>query len=204
MTDTLFLLVANYGAAILFVVTFLSCLAVPVPASLMMLTGGTFAASGDLALSTTSLAAYAGALGGDQLGYLIGRRGAGALDRWTAVQPARAALFDKARALTGRWGGAGIFFTRWLISPLGPYVNLAGGAAGLGWIRFTAWGAAGEAVWVVLYIGLGYGFASNIDAVAQIAGDASGLIAGGVVTIGLGLWLRATLMSHKIKKGQRL
>jgi len=50
MTDTVFILVANYGSLALFVITFLSCLAVPVPASLMMLTGGAFAASGDMGL----------------------------------------------------------------------------------------------------------------------------------------------------------
>lgn len=200
MTDTLFLLVASYGAAILFAVTFLSCLAVPVPSSLMMLTGGAFAASGDLLLTTTALSAYAGAIGGDQVGYLVGQRSTRTLDRWAADRPRRAVLLGKARSLIREWGGIGVFLSRWLVSPLGPYVNLAGGAAGIGWARFTVWGAAGEAVWVGLYTGLGYAFASNISAVAEIAGDASGLIAGGVVTLGLGLWLRAAMKRQERRR----
>lgn len=191
MTDTLALLVAEYGVATLFAVTFLSCLAVPVPSSLMMLTGGAFAASGDLQLSSTALLAYAGAIGGDQTGYLIGRVGGDALRGWTARRTVRVAMLNKAVVFTGRWGGAGVFLSRWLFSPLGPYVNLAGGAMGMGWGRFTVWGALGEALWVALYTGLGYVFAANIGVVAEFAGDASGLIASGVVTAGLGIWLHA-------------
>lgn len=191
MTDTVLVLLASYGSAALFAVTFLSCLAVPVPASLMMLTGGAFAASGDLLLTTTSLAAYMGALSGDQAGYLIGRSCAGSLERWAAARRTRAHLLARARASIDRWGGAGVFLSRWLVSPLGPYVNFAGGAGRMHWGRFSAWGAAGEAVWVGLYVGLGYVFSGSLIAVAAFAADVSGLIAGGVVAASLGLWLRA-------------
>lgn len=203
MTDTLYLLVADYGAATLFVVTFLSCLALPVPSSLMMLTGGAFAASGDLLLNSVLLAAYSGALSGDQLGYLIGRRGAGMLDRWIAAQPARVVLLNRARAMIVEWGGAGVFFSRWLFSPLGPYVNVTGGAAGIGWGRFTVWGATGEAVWVALYTGLGYAFAGNVTAAAELAGDASGLIVAGTLTIGLGAWLRLAWKDRRRDRAAR-
>ncbi|MBA1148753.1 DedA family protein [Ectothiorhodospiraceae bacterium WFHF3C12] len=190
MTDTLFLLVANYGALSLFVVTFLSCVAVPVPSSLMMLTGGAFAASGDLVLGSTALAAYVGALGGDQLGYFLGRSGAPALERWASRRRPRALLLGRARASIQRWGGLGVFLSRWLVSPLGPYVNFAAGAGKMHWLRFTVWGAAGEAVWVALYVGLGYVFARNLTAVAEFASDLTGLIAGGVVSVLLGVLLR--------------
>lgn len=196
MTDTVFILVANYGSLALFVVTFLSCLAVPVPASLMMLTGGAFAASGDLLLSSAILAAYSGALGGDQAGYLIGRSCAGALERWARARKSRAVLLDKARASVDGWGGMGVFFSRWLASPLGPYVNFAGGAGRMRWARFSAWGAAGELVWVGMYVGLGYAFSESLTAVAEFATDVSGVIAGGVVAVGLGFWLRGVHRRH--------
>ncbi len=188
--DTLFIIVANYGSVALFAVTFLSCLAVPVPASLMMLTGGAFAASGDLVLTTACLSAYAGALVGDQTGYLIGRSCVGPLERWAAVGRSRAFLLGRARASIDEWGGLGVFLSRWFVSPLGPYVNFAGGAGRMRWARFTAWGAAGEAVWVGLYVGLGYAFAESLPAVAEFAADFNGVIAGGVVAVGLGMWIR--------------
>lgn len=188
--DTVFFIVANYGSAALFAVTFLSCLAVPVPASLMMLTGGAFAASGDLVLTTAVLSAYAGALCGDQTGYLIGRSCAGPLERWAAAGRSRAFLLGRARASIDEWGGVGVFLSRWFVSPLGPYVNFAGGAGRMRWVRFSAWGAAGEVVWVGLYVGLGYAFAESLPAVAEFAADFNGVIAGGVVAMGLWMWLR--------------
>lgn len=190
MTDTLFLLVANYGGAALLLVTFMSCLAVPVPSSLMMLTGGAFAASGDLMLGTTALSAYIGAVAGDQAGYFLGRSGAPVLERWAAQRRSRTVLLGRARTSIQRWGGPGVFFSRWLVSPLGPYVNFASGAGEMRWVRFALWGAAGELVWVGLYVGLGYAFASNLTAVAEFAADLTGLFAGMAVTALLGLLLR--------------
>lgn len=196
MTDTVFLLVATYGSAALFAVTFLSCLAIPVPASLMMLTGGAFAASGDLPWVSVSLAAYAGALSGDQTGYLIGRSCAWWLEQWAEARRSRAALLARARASLDRWGGTGVFLSRWLVSPLGPYVNFAAGAGRMRWARFSAWSVAGETVWVALYVGLGYLFASSLTAVAEFAADLNGLVAGAVVAVGLGFWLRMMQKRH--------
>jgi len=200
MTDFLFQLVADYGTVFLFAVTFLSCLAVPVPASLLMLSGGGFAASGDLGLWSAVSASYLGAVSGDQLGYMLGRHGSGAFRGFEGRHPKRAAAFQRARNLTLTWGGSGVFFSRWLLSPLGPYVNFASGAAGLHWGRYLAWGAAGEAIWVALYIGLGYGFASRVGEFADLLGSASGLLSALALTVGLGLWLRHALRHHKFRK----
>jgi membrane protein DedA with SNARE-associated domain len=197
MSDWILLSLADYGLPLLFLTTALSCLALPVPASLVMLTSGAFSASGDLALVPTALAALAGALIGDQLGYFIGRAGQtrlhGHLDRY----PKRAALLARAVSLLRHRGGAGVFLSRWLFSPLGPYVNFAAGAAAVTWPRFTLWGAAGEALWVSLYVGLGYAFADNLSAVAEFASDISGLLAGLAVMTGSGLWLHRALHDHR-------
>ncbi|MEQ6885245.1 DedA family protein [Salicola sp. Rm-C-2C1-2] len=197
MTETVFTLVAQYGSGALFIVTFLSCLAMPVPASLMMLTGGAFAASGDMSLVTASLSAYGGALAGDQAGYLVGQSCAGWLERWAHARRSRAMLLARARASVDRWGGVGVFLSRWLVSPLGPYVNFAGGAGRMPWARFSIWSAAGEMVWVALYVGLGYLFAGSLTAVAEFAADLSGLVAGAVVAVGLGFWLRMMQKRHR-------
>lgn len=188
MTDTLLALVPEYGLWLIGAATFLSCLALPAPASLLMLAGGAFAAGGDLSLAATMAAAYLGAVLGDQTGFAIGRGGAGWL-RIGAAGGKRAQLVARARALVDRWGGIGVFLSRWLVSPLGPYVNFVSGAAGLGWGRFLGWSAAGEACWVALYTGLGFGFASRIEMIADLAGSISGFIAAGVVALALGLYL---------------
>ena len=186
MTDFLLGLIPQYGVALMFLATFLSCLALPVPSSLIMLTGGAFAAGGDLSLTSVSLGAWIGALFGDQTGFAIGRWGKHHIDALVDKYPKRAVLIEKARAFTQKWGGPGVYFSRWLVSPLGPYVNFLAGSARMNWARFTAWDAAGEATWVTLYVGLGYTFAGQIEAVADVLGNLSGALAAGLVTILLG------------------
>jgi len=192
MTEAILALVPVYGLALIAIATFLSCLALPIPASLVMLSAGGFAAVGDLVLWQAGAAALAGAIAGDQLGYQIGRVGARAL-AGHPLSPRRAALMAKAARYVHDKGAWAVFFSRWLVSPLGPYVNFAGGAAQLDWARFTRAGTAGETVWVTLYIGLGAAFADEILALADVMGTASGLLAALAVAAALALWLRAAL-----------
>ena len=68
MSDYLLSLVPAWGPWLLAITTFLSCLALPVPASLMMITAGGFVASGDLVRWQIGAAALIGAVLGDQTG----------------------------------------------------------------------------------------------------------------------------------------
>lgn len=193
MNDAFLGLVAVYGLPVVFIATFLSCLAVPVPTSLVMLAAGAFAASGDLSLWQVVAAAYAGAILGDQAGFRLGRTGGSHLASRLAAGPPRAALLDRARGAIDRWGGTGIFLSTWLFAPLGPWVNLLAGATGFGWARFTAWDSAGEAVWVTLYVGLGYLFADRITQIAGILGNSVGFLVAGLATIVLARMLLTRL-----------
>lgn len=197
MTDQLLALVPTYGLWLLVGIVFLSCLAVPVPSSIVMLTSGSFVGSGDLLLIPTFLAALGAAVAGDQVGYLIGKTGGGPLLERMASTKDRRAVLDKARNWIDAKGGPGVYFSRWLVSPLGPYVNFIGGATGLSWSRFTFWGALGEMTWVCIYVGLGLAFSDNISAVAELASDFSGMLAGGAVTLGLGWQIRQVLKKPK-------
>jgi membrane protein DedA with SNARE-associated domain len=169
MTAWLLALVPSHGAALVAIATFLSCLALPVPSSLVMLAGGAFAAAGDLGLMAVAGAALGGALAGDQAGYALGR--AGPVRRMGRLSPA---LMAEARGRLARGGWGAVFLTRWLFSPLGPWVNLAAGMAGMPWRRFSTASAAGEAVWVAIYTGLGWIFMDRIDALGASLGQAAG------------------------------
>lgn len=190
MTETVLDLMANYGVVILFVVTFLSCLCVPIPSSLMMLAGGSFAASGDLDTTATIAAAYGGAVLGDNTGYALARAFAGPLTRWLEAKPKRDKLRQNAQSYMDRKGGISVFLSCWLVAPLGPYVNLVSGITRLNWFRFALWGAMGEVFWVGIYVGLGYTFSDQITAIGTLLGNASGLIVTVLLTAFLGrrLW----------------
>jgi len=189
MTDWLLALVPQYGLWLLAATTFFSCLALPFPASILMLTAGGFAAAGDLVLWQAFVAAAAGGIAGDQVGYWAGRRfGTMALSRLRA-DPGRDKLLTRADGFIERRGVLAVFFSRWLVSPLGPYVNLIAGSTAFGWTRFTTAGVAGESVWAGLYVGTGYGFAGNVEAASQALGSALGMVGGAAAVLALGYWL---------------
>ncbi|MDC0737361.1 DedA family protein [Cognatishimia sp. SS12] len=189
MSEALISALATYGSALLFITTLLSCLALPVPSSLLMLSAGAFVATGDLALSTVGLAALAGAICGDQLGYVLGARGRGALVSFMNRTKPRARMMARAEAYLHKWGGLGVFLSRWLFSPLGPYINFAGGAAHMSHWRFSLFSVLGEIVWVGFYVGLGYLFADNLAMASELAGDMLGVLAGLSLMFGFGFWL---------------
>ncbi len=186
MTETLLALLPAWGPWLLAATTFLSCLMLPIPASMLMLAGGAFAATGDLSLIAVAAGALAGAVVGDQLGYLLGR-GAGQL--MPKLRGKRARLMAQARARLRRNGAAAVFFSRWLFSPLGPSVNVAAGALRYPHRAFTVAGVAGEVVWVGLYEGIGYAFGANLEAATELASSAIGLLAALAALAGFGWWL---------------
>ena len=196
MTDWLLELVPQYGLWVLAVSTFFSCLALPFPASILMLTAGGFVAAGDLDLLTTFAAAAIGAIAGDQVGFWAGRRLGAPLLARLGRDPARDRLLARAADFLTRRGIAAVFLSRWLLSPLGPWVNLITGSSGYGWQRFTLAGVAGEAVWAGLYVGMGYAFAGNITAANDMLGSVLGIIAGGAAVLTLGLWLRGAMRAQ--------
>lgn len=197
MTDWLLALIPVWGLWLLAATTLASCLALPIPASLLMLTAGGFAAAGDLVLWQTMAAAVAGAVAGDQIGYAAGRAGGRRLLAAVGRDGTRAVALQKAAGLMAARGGLAVFLTRWLFSPLGPWVNLTAGGLGFSWTRFTLWGVAGEAVWCGLYTGLGHVFGNNIQAASALAGSVLGFLAAGAVALGLGLWLIAVIRAER-------
>lgn len=189
MTETLIIYLADYGPALLFFVTFFSCLAVPVPSSLLMLTSGAFVATGDMQAVSVIGAALLGAVAGDATGYLIGGKARTRIYHFMHSHPKRSKLLSKAEGILEHRGAIGVYLSRWLFSPLGPYVNFTAGATAMHWMPFVIAGALGEATWVSIYVGLGYGFADNLTMAADLAGSALGVLAGGMTMLGTGAWL---------------
>jgi membrane-associated protein len=196
VTDWLLSLVPQYGLWLLGVATFASCLAVPLPTSTLLLAAGGFIAVGDLSLASVAVVALVGAVAGDQVGYLGARWfGAPLIETWGK----RAPPLSRATDLLAKKGGSAVFFSRWMMSALGPYVNLAAGAAGQPWPRFTLWSVLGEVVWVGIYLGLGYGFIGNLKAASDMVISLLGFVTAAAVALGLGAWLVASVRADRGK-----
>ena len=200
MSEIILALVVDYGVPIVFCVTFLSCLAVPVPSSVLMLAAGAFAATGDLSLAAVGFAALSGAILGDNTGYWAARHLGKHAEDWLLADPKRLALRDRCVAVLDKRGGPALFFTCWLIAPLGPSMNYVCGITRFHWPRFIVWGIAGEIMWVSIYVGLGFTFADSLTTIASILSNASGFITSFALLIGLGWWLLRATKARRIQK----
>lgn len=155
MTDALVSGLAQYGYSLVFIVVFLASLGLPLPATLILLSAGALTARDHLSLGVLITGATGAAVLGDQLGYTLGRGGGRRLIAWMQQHSPTAERLARAERLTQRWGGLGVFMSRWLVTPLGPLVNLASGLLRYAWPSFLALDLLGELLWVSLYVGLG-------------------------------------------------
>ncbi|WP_395517014.1 DedA family protein [Pseudorhizobium flavum] len=195
MPEQLIAIVQDYGALGLAAILMASCVGLPIPSSLVMMALGSFIQHEDMDILPYFLIGFGGAVAGDQAGYMIGRLGSGLLEQgsggpaWLATSLARAAAFQN------HWSDLGIFLSRWLLSPLGPWVNLYSGLTHYSWVRFSLLVIAGEFVWVSVYLGLGMLFSSSVAALADILGSLTWFLVTGTVAIALGWKLVTTLRS---------
>lgn len=198
MSNQLLEFLLTYGIFALAPILIAAAVGVPLPASLLLLAGGAFAGAGELALVPLALVGIAAACVGDCLGFWLGQRGGrAALDRFGPRFGITSASIAQADAFLERWGGVTIFLTRFLITPLGPVINIVAGTGRYPFRRFIAYDLLGEAVWVALYLGLGYLFSASWDVLASILGQASQLLAVAVIALVLLVLLIRTLWQRQ-------
>src|SRR6266542_7097332 len=175
-----------YGLPLLFGVIVVAAAGIPLPISLMLVAAGSFAELGQLKLWQVIAISSAAAVLGDQIGYALGRWGGRRLASRIARRKNGVARIAQAEAFAKRWGGAGIFFSRWLVTPLGPWLNLTSGMAAYPWTLFFFWDLIGEVLWVVLYVTLGKFFSGRVQALVEILGNLAWVIVGLILAVILG------------------
>ena len=197
MTDLLLGLIPTYGVWLILVSVTLSCLALPVPSSIMVMVAGGFAAAGDFALWQLVLFAYAGFILGDQIAFWLARRAGESLMARLKSRPKTAAVLGRAEALVARHGLLAVFLSRTIFSPLGPYVGYVSGAFGMGWAPFTMTAIVGALCWCLCYAWLGYTFADQITQIAALISASVGIVIAGAVALGgLALLVRNYRRAH--------
>ena len=185
LSDYLLSELGIYGLPLLFVVLLVGCAGLPLPSSFLLLATGSFVAQGELSLWPVLGLASAGAIIGDNIGYVLGRWGGRRIHTWFPK------LFEKDRLRKTenwlkRWAGAGIFFSRWLLTPLGPVVNITSGLTHYSWPRFLVYCVTGEVLWVLLYVLLGKIFSGQVQVMSEFFGDFTWVMVGLLVVLVLG------------------
>ena len=185
LRDQLLAALVAYGFPVLFGGIFLTEAGLPLPATYLLILAVSFAHLGEMNLGWVIGVALLAALLGDLAGYLIGLYGGRVLAlraaRWLSAEK----LFVKAEAYGMKWGGPGVFFTRFLLPALGPWINFASGIARYPYRRFLAWDLAGQVLWVAWCVILGEVFAFQIqilmDTMGNLAWVPVGLVPAGLI-----------------------
>ncbi len=172
-----------FGLPVLFGVILLAAMGVPLPATLLLVAAGSFVEQGELDLWWVMGVAAVAAIAGDNIGYSLGRWGGAVLRprllRWAGAESRFHGFANRA----ARWGGVGIFLTRWLLPPLGPTINLTSGIALYPWPSFFAYESLGALIWVVLYTTLGRVFSDRALRLSALLGTAGWTILGLAVVL---------------------
>jgi membrane-associated protein len=187
LTDQLLAALLVYGLPVLFGVIVIVSAGVPfIPISLMLVAAGSFAAQGSMKLWQVMIVASIGAVTGDHIGYGLSRWGGRGLILKISRKLGGESKIKEAEALAKRWGGLGIFLSRWLVTALGPWLNVTSGIACYPWRYFIFWDALGQMLWVVLYVMLGYVFSDRVQYIAELLGNLGWAIVAFIVAAILG------------------
>ncbi|HEX6596453.1 MAG TPA: bifunctional DedA family/phosphatase PAP2 family protein [Acidimicrobiales bacterium] len=162
-----------------------------VPGELAMLVGGYIAYEGRAELVPMMLAAVAGAVIGDSVGYEIGRYLGGSIRRSRLGQKVGEERWTRAENYLVLKGGRAVFLGRF-IGVLRALVPALAGVSRMPYRRFLFWNFLGAAVWAPSVVGLGYIAGGSYRRVEHYAGQAGLVLLGLVVVIGgvaaLGRW----------------
>ena len=197
LTDQLLAAISTYGLPAFFVVIAIAAVGVPLPVTLALVAAGSFVELGEMKLWQVMIVGSSAAILGDQVGYLIGRWGGERIAARISKRKNGAASMARAHVFAERWGAAGIFISRWLVTPLGPWLNLTSGMTRYPWRRFFLWDVLGEVLWVVLYVWLGKIFSGSVQALAEVLGNLAWVLVGIVVAAILLWWIVRSLNPAK-------
>ncbi|HEV7756084.1 MAG TPA: DedA family protein [Mycobacteriales bacterium] len=172
-----------------------SLLGVVLPGEVTVLLGGVVAYEGRLSLAAVVAAAAGGAVIGDNLGFLIGRRYGVSLTarvpRWL-LKPRDVA---RATSMVRRLGGAAVVVGRF-ISPLRTLVPGLAGMGGMGYRTFAVYNLTGGLLWAAAVAILGYLAGAGYRVVEQRLGLGSEVLLGLVAIAGVVALPRARRRRH--------
>lgn len=180
--------VAQYGYLAVLAIVGLESLGIPLPGEATLITAALYAgATHRLNIVGVIVAAGAGAIIGDNIGYLIGHWGGyRLLVRYGHHVGLHDSRIKIARYLFLRYGGAVVFFGRF-VSILRAYAALLAGTTRMPWRWFVLYNAAGGVVWSTLYGLAAYFLGNTVDRMSRPL--AIGFVLAGVAAIAVGAFL---------------
>jgi membrane protein DedA with SNARE-associated domain len=154
----------------IFTIVGLESTGLPLPGETTLLAASYLAATGSLSLPLVIASAAAGAIVGDSLGYLIGRKGGRRFfERYGRYVGITENKLEKADHYFERHGAKTVFFGRF-VAVLRILAGPMAGASKMSYRRFLAANAAGGITWATLMGTLGFFFGKPVAAVLSSMG----------------------------------
>jgi len=160
-----------------------------IPGEAAMLLGGVIVSQGRAGLGWMLLAASAGAVIGDSIGYEIGRHFGSRLQTTRLGRRIGEKRWQRAHDHVRKRGGRAVFFGRF-VGVLRALVPAIAGSAGIPYTRFFVFNAAGGIIWACGLVLLGAVAGSSYQVVERWAGRATAVLAG-IVILAVALSLAA-------------
>jgi membrane-associated protein len=156
----------------------------PLPGETALITAAVLASQHRLQIALVIALAAAAAIVGDNVGYLIGRKGG----RWLLLRPGpfaghRARVLEVGEPFFARHGAKAVFVGRWILG-LRNWASWLAGASHMPWRSFSLWNAAGGITWATTIGSVAYyagHSATSTIALFGVAGLASTLGPAGVL-----------------------
>src|ERR1700761_2148456 len=140
-------LVRTAGYPLLFLIVIRESSGLPVPGETGLITAAVLASQGNLKIALVIPLAAAGAIVGDNIGYLIGRKGGRwLLERPGAFQRQRNEVLLIGEPFFERHGPKAVFFGRFVLG-LRVWASWLAGATRMHWRSFALWNALGGITW---------------------------------------------------------
>ncbi|MDQ1705983.1 MAG: hypothetical protein QOF18_2349 [Frankiaceae bacterium] len=140
---------------------------VPLPGETMLIAASLYAGAGHLNIWLVALVGFLAAVLGDNLGYLIGRKGGRELvekfGKYLFVTPER---LDRAEAFFSKHGGKIVVIARF-IEGLRQLNGIIAGTVEMPWRRFLLCNALGAAMWVAVWTSLGYLAGNHVETISR-------------------------------------
>lgn len=182
----------NVGYPALFLLVMAESGGIPVPGETALITAGVLASTGRLEIVAVILVAATAAIIGDNIGYVIGRRGGRLLlERPGPFLARRRQVLVVGEPFFDRHGPKAVFFGRWIVL-LRTWASWLAGATYMRWRSFVLWNALGGLSWATT-IGLLAYFLSNSVKSAVSSFGVFALV--GVLLAGLGV-----LLTHRLHR----
>jgi membrane protein DedA with SNARE-associated domain len=162
----------HYGYWAIALLLLLENIGVPVvPGELALIAGAVFAGTGRAGLNVVvvGVIAVACCFAGAEIGYGIGRAGGRAVVlRYGRYAFVREHHLDRAEAAVTRFGGPLVVIARFIVG-LREFNGIIAGITGMDWRRFLIFNGIGAALWVTVWVSIGYLAGDHLTAIYRDA-----------------------------------